>query len=101
MTTVKWGEKNMKRNGPTNGAPEDLSRSAEVDGTMRRLGVHALTEKPQVLHLLSHKPTRHTYLLAPNNHNFLAVQELLSNDRCQTPKHVVSRVHHYHLRADS
>lgn len=42
---------------PPDSAPKDLGRSAEVDGAMRRLSVHALTQEPQVLHLLPHQPT--------------------------------------------
>ena len=71
-----------------------------MNGTMRRLGVHALAEEPHVLHLLPHEPTGDANLLAPHENDLLAVEELLRHDRRQTAQHVVARVHHHALRAD-
>ena len=59
-----------------NSSPEDLSRSTEVNRTMRRLSIHAFGQEPQVLHLLPDQPTRDTYLLASFNDNFLPIQQL-------------------------
>lgn len=96
----KWNpEKKKNMILPADCAPEDLSRSPKVDGAMRRLGVHALTQEPHVLHLLPHQATRDANLLAPYNHDFLAVQEFLCYDRRKPTKHVVPCIHHYSLGA--
>jgi len=39
----------------TDGPPQDASRSAEMDGSLARLGVHSLPQEPQVFHLLPHE----------------------------------------------
>ncbi|OAY70255.1 hypothetical protein ACMD2_06170 [Ananas comosus] len=84
---------------PAHGAPEDLGGGSEVDGAVRGLGVHALAEEAEVLHLLPHEPPREAQLLAPHHHHALPVQELLRHDRRQPPQHVVPRVHHHALCA--
>lgn len=100
-------ELNNKREGsrirgrPADGAPEDLGRGAEVDGTVRRLGVHALAKEPHVLHFLADEATGHANLFAADRDDFLSVEELLGHDRSQPPQHVVACVHHHSLRADS
>ena len=65
---------------PTNGAPEDLGGGTEVDGTMRRLGVHAFAKESHVLHLLSNKSARHANFLASDYDYFLAIKQLLGHD---------------------
>ena len=44
-----------------------------MDGPMRGLGVHALAEEPQVLHLLANESTREADLLASHYHHFLSL----------------------------
>jgi hypothetical protein len=39
-----------------------------------RLGVHPLTEKAEVLHLLADEATGHADLLAPDHHHALPVE---------------------------
>lgn len=68
---------------------------------MGGLGVHPLAEEPQVLHLLADKAAGDADLLTPDHHHLLPVQQLLRDDRGQTSQHVVPRVHHHALRADS
>lgn len=72
-----------------------------MNGAVRGLGVHALTQEAHVLHLLSHKSTGDADLLAANDDHLLAVQELLGDDGSQAAEHVVTRVHHHALGADS
>ena len=90
----------LVRNHPTDGTPEDLGGGAEVDGLMRGLGVHALTEEPQILHLLANESTREADLLASHYHHFLPIQQLFRQYRRQSPQHVVSCVHHHSPGAD-
>lgn len=87
-----------RRNKPTNCTPENLSRGAEVNGSMRRLGVHALAEESHVLHLLPYQSSGHANLLTPHHHHFLPVQQFLRYRRRQSPQHVMPRIHHHHLR---
>lgn len=84
---------------PTDSAPEDLGRGTEVDGTMRGLSIHALTEEPHVLHLLLNEATGDANLLAPHNNDLLAIEKLLRHDRREATQHVVTGVHYNPLRA--
>lgn len=59
---------------PADGAPEDLGRGAEVDGAVGGLGVHALAEKAEVLHLLADEPLVEADLLTADDHNALPVR---------------------------
>lgn len=85
---------------PTYSPPENLGRSAEVNGTVRGLGVHPLAEEAQVLHLLADETAREADFLAADNDDPLAVQELLGQNRGQAAEHVVPGVYHHSLRAD-
>lgn len=87
--------------GPADGAPEDLGGGAEVDGAVGGLGVHALAEEAEVLHLLTDEAAREADLLAANHHHFLAVEEFFGQDRGEPTQHVVAGVHHHPPRADS
>lgn len=86
---------------PTNGTPEDLSGGAEVDWAMRRFGVHAFAEESHVLHLLPHEAAGDADLFAAHHHHFLPVEQLLRHDGREPTQHVVPRVDHHPLRADS
>ena len=72
-----FSTKRSKSNLPTNGPPEDLSLSTEMDGTVRGLGLHPHTKKPHVLHLLTNQTTGEADLLTANHHNLLAIEKLL------------------------
>lgn len=91
----------LVRNHPADGAPENLGGGAEVDGPVRRLGVHPLAEEAEVLHLLADEAAGQADLLAADHHDLLAVEELLGDDRGQAAEHVVARVHHDALGADA
>ncbi|RWR78410.1 hypothetical protein CKAN_00693800 [Cinnamomum micranthum f. kanehirae] len=91
----------LVRDHASDGPPEDLCGSTEVDGTVGGLRVHALPQEAEVLHLLPYEAARQADLLASNHHYLLPVQQLLRHDRCQAPKHVVAGVHHHTTSADA
>lgn len=103
LQTSKCGSSSLSlvRNHASDGAPQDFGGSAEVNGAVRRFGVHTLAEEPHVLHLLPDETSGNGYLLAPDHHHLLPVQKFLRHDRRQSTQHVVPRVHHHPLRANS
>ena len=98
---INQKKKTKERNIPSNSTPEYFRRSTEVDRSMRRLGIHPLTKKTKVFHLLPNKTTRKCDLFATNNNNALSTEKLLGNNGSQTTQHVVTGVHHHSLGHNS
>nr|GMD64236.1 hypothetical protein CKAN_00693800 [Ipomoea batatas] len=86
---------------PSDGAPENLRRCAEVDGAVGGLGVHALAEEAVVLHFLTDEAAGEADFLAADNNHSLTIEQLLRQDGCQTSQHMVPRIHHHSTSADS
>lgn len=68
---------------------------------MRRFGVHAFAQESHVLHLLPHEAAGDAYLFAPHHHYLLAVEKFFCHNGRESTEHVVPRVNHHPLRADS
>lgn len=71
-----------------------------MNGTMRRLSVHPLSQEPHILHLLPNKPTRNTNLLTPDDNDLLSIQQFLRQNGGETAEHVMPGVDHHSFRAD-
>ena len=51
-----------------------------MDGTVRRLGVHAFAKESHVHHLLANESARQADFLASDYDYFLAVEQLVGHD---------------------
>jgi len=100
-TSQNGKEKKKEKHIPADGTPEDLGGGAEVDGPVRRLGVHPLAEETEVLHLLADEAAGHADLLAADDDHLLPIEQLLRDDRGEAAQHVVARVHHDALCAQA
>merc|ERR1719355_435791 len=69
----------LVRNHSTDGSPEDLRGSTEVERTASRVDVASLSEEVLVLELVSEVRTRDVDVLTTNNNDLLSGQELLGN----------------------
>ena len=71
----------LVRDHAAHGAPRHARGCALVERSVSRLRVGAKAAVARPLHLLAHESTRHVDELAPHEHNLLAEQKLLGDDR--------------------
>lgn len=79
------------------GAPEDTRRSLVVEGTLTRVGVHALAEEVSPEHLVTEERTRDVKLLGADANNALTVEELLGDKSSKATDEVALAVNDNNL----
>jgi len=79
-------------NHTTDSPPHHTGRGLEVEGTTRRVGVHALLAELSILGLVTDDRSRDNHLLATDKDDLLSSQKFLGNDGAQTTVEVVAAV---------
>ncbi len=87
----------MLLNLTSDGSPEDLSGSAEVEGASQGFDVASQTQKLEVLQLVAVEVSAHVDSLATDDHDLVAVEDELGHDGGQTAHQVTATVDHHGL----
>jgi hypothetical protein len=81
----------------TYGAVENLRGSTKVERTASRISVDALAQEVQILELVTEERSGNVKLLAANNYDVLAREQLLCDLGRQTTKEMTLGIDHNHL----